>query len=64
MFADVVVRLSALLAIAPEIAELDLNPLLGTANSVIAVDARVRIEQIKEDGYFVDEYYINQACDL
>jgi acetyltransferase len=64
MFADVVVRLSALLKIAPEIAELDLNPLLGTANSVVAVDARILIEHPKEDNYFVDDYYIHQAHDL
>ncbi len=44
-FADVVVRLSALLHAAPEIAELDLNPLLGTPSGVTAVDARIRIEK-------------------
>lgn len=64
MFADVVVRLSALLKVAPEIAELDLNPLLGTANSVIAVDARIRIEHPKDEDYFVDKYYIATAHDF
>lgn len=44
-FADILWRLSALLQAAPEIKELDLNPLLGTENSVIAVDARIRIEK-------------------
>ncbi|MDT8324290.1 MAG: acetate--CoA ligase family protein [Bacteroidota bacterium] len=44
-FADVVVRLSALCAVAPEIAELDLNPLLGGPDGVTAVDARIRIEK-------------------
>lgn len=44
-FIDVIWRLSALLQAAPEIMELDLNPLLGTENSVIAVDARIRIEK-------------------
>ncbi|MBN2236645.1 MAG: acetate--CoA ligase family protein, partial [Bacteroidales bacterium] len=44
-FADVLVRLSALLQAAPEIIELDLNPLLGTSKSVVAVDARIRIEK-------------------
>lgn len=44
-FADVVVRLSALLEAAPEIVELDLNPLLGRADGVTAVDARIRIEK-------------------
>jgi acetyltransferase len=37
--------LSALAVSAPEICELDLNPLMGTENSVVAVDARVRIEK-------------------
>jgi len=44
-FADVVVRLSALLDAAPEIVELDLNPLLGRTDGVTAVDARIRIEK-------------------
>lgn len=44
-FADILWRLSALLEAAPEIKELDLNPLLGTENAVIAVDARIRIEK-------------------
>lgn len=42
-FADVIVRLSALLQAAPEIAEMDLNPLLGKADSITAVDARIKI---------------------
>jgi len=44
-FADVIVRLGALVQAAPEIAELDLNPLLGNARAVTAVDARIRIEK-------------------
>ncbi|MBC8319790.1 MAG: acetate--CoA ligase family protein, partial [Bacteroidetes bacterium] len=44
MFADVIVRLSALVQAAPEIIELDLNPLLGNKNDVTAVDARVRVK--------------------
>jgi acetate---CoA ligase (ADP-forming) len=44
-FADVIVRLSALLQAAPEIVEMDLNPLLGTPAGVTAVDARIRIEK-------------------
>lgn len=44
-FADIIVRLSALLEAAPEIKELDLNPLLGTMTKVTAVDARIRIEK-------------------
>jgi len=45
LFADIIVRLSALLTVAPEIFELDLNPLLGTADTVIAVDARINISR-------------------
>ncbi len=45
LFADIIVRLSALLEAAPEIRELDLNPLLGSMNRVAAVDARIRIEK-------------------
>ncbi len=44
-FADIVSRLSVLAKVAPEIAEADLNPLLGNENSVTAVDARIRIEK-------------------
>lgn len=42
-FAEVLVRLSALLNAAPEIVEMDLNPLLGTPETVVAVDARIRV---------------------
>jgi acetate---CoA ligase (ADP-forming) len=44
-FAGVIVHLSALLQAAPEIAELDFNPLLGNEDAVIAVDARIRIKK-------------------
>lgn len=44
-FAETISRLSALLEVAPEIAELDLNPLLANEKQVIAVDARIRIEK-------------------
>ncbi|MFW5758478.1 MAG: acetate--CoA ligase family protein [Bacteroidota bacterium] len=44
-FAEILVKLSALLEAAPEITELDLNPLLGSSERVIAVDARIRIEK-------------------
>ena len=46
MFADIVVKLSALLDAAPEIMELDLNPLLGKSDSVIAVDGRILIKKL------------------
>ncbi len=42
-FAEVLVRLSALAEAAPEIYEMDLNPLLGNEDRVVAVDARIRI---------------------
>ena len=45
LFAETVARVSALVAAAPEIAEMDLNPLLGTPTAVTAVDARIRIEK-------------------
>ena len=32
-------------AMAPEIFEMDINPLLGTKDKVVAVDARIRIEK-------------------
>jgi acetyltransferase len=44
-FAEVMLRLSALLQAAPEIRELDFNPLLGTAEKVVVVDNRIRIEK-------------------
>lgn len=45
IFADIIVRLSALLDAAPEIFEMDLNPLLGKGDSIVAVDARIRLEK-------------------
>jgi len=45
MFADIVQRVSALVSVAPEIFEMDLNPLLGSKDKVVAVDARIRIEK-------------------
>lgn len=43
--AEIVTRVSALVTIAPEIFEMDLNPLLGRKERVVAVDARIRIEK-------------------
>ncbi len=45
MFSEMVVRVSMLVEAAPEIFEMDLNPLLGNSESVVAVDARIRIEK-------------------
>jgi acetyltransferase len=44
-YAEQIARVSALVQAAPEILEMDLNPLLGSPESVIAVDARIRIEK-------------------
>ncbi len=45
MFARIITNLSGLVKAAPEIKELDLNPLIGTEDQIIAVDARIRIEK-------------------
>ena len=45
IFAETVSRVSQLCTIAPEIAEMDINPLLGNSRGVTAVDARIRIEK-------------------
>ena len=42
--AEVLVRISLLVQDFPEIQELDINPLLADASTVIAVDGRIRIE--------------------
>lgn len=44
-FAEIATRVSALVTAAPEIFEMDLNPLLGNAKGIVAVDARIRIEK-------------------
>ncbi len=44
-FAEAIYRLAALVHLTPEIAEMDLNPLLGSPEKVVAVDARIRIEK-------------------
>lgn len=45
LFADAIARVSMLCTAAPEIAEMDINPLLGNLNGVTAVDVRIRIEK-------------------
>ncbi len=42
-YAEIIVRLSTLLRFAPEIKEMDINPLLATPKGIIAVDARIMI---------------------
>jgi len=43
LFADIITRLSALVMTAPEIVEMDLNPLIGRKDKILAVDARINI---------------------
>lgn len=45
VFAEILVKLSALLVAAPEIIELDFNPLLGSPDRVTAVDARICLKK-------------------
>jgi acetyltransferase len=44
-FARILTRISSLLQVAPEIREMDINPLIGTPEGLFAVDARIRIEK-------------------
>lgn len=45
LYAEIIKKISDLLVIAPEIAELDINPLLANDQDIIAVDVRIRIEK-------------------
>jgi len=45
LYAEIMVRLSSVLRYSPEIAELDLNPLIGEKNGIRVVDARIRINK-------------------
>jgi acetate---CoA ligase (ADP-forming) len=45
LFEEIIVRLSSLLRHAAEIREIDINPLLGNKNEILAVDARIKIEK-------------------
>jgi acetyltransferase len=42
-FADMILKLGNLVETAPEILELDVNPLLASAEEIVAVDARIRL---------------------
>lgn len=46
-FVRVITSLSELLTAAPEIAEMDINPLLGTPDRIVAVDARIRVGSLQ-----------------
>ncbi|MFV0332334.1 MAG: acetate--CoA ligase family protein [Dysgonomonas sp.] len=45
LFTEIIVRISIMLRFAPEIKEMDINPLLADEEKVTAVDARIRIEK-------------------
>lgn len=45
MYAEIISRISALCIAAPEIFEMDLNPLMGNKTKVVTVDSRIRIEK-------------------
>ncbi|GGX17842.1 acetate--CoA ligase family protein [Aquimarina muelleri] len=45
-FIEIIQRLSALVETAPEITEMDINPLIGTKDAITAVDVRIKIEKI------------------
>lgn len=42
-FVDIMIKLSTLLSLAPEIEELDFNPLLAEGEKIVVVDARIRV---------------------
>lgn len=44
-FAEIITKVSALVTVAPEIIEMDLNPLLGKGEKIVAVDARINIQK-------------------
>jgi acetyltransferase len=44
-FSEIIVRLSTLLRFATEIKEMDINPLIGDGDKLMAVDVRIRIEK-------------------
>ncbi|MCF6307814.1 MAG: acetate--CoA ligase family protein [Flavobacteriaceae bacterium] len=45
LFMDIIQRVSALVEAAPEIIEMDMNPLIGSEKEIIAVDVRVLVEK-------------------
>ena len=44
-YADIIIKISELLCMAPEISELDLNPLLASEKDIIVVDVRICIKR-------------------
>ena len=45
LFSEIIQRISALVTAAPEIVEMDINPLMGSMRNITAVDTRIRIEK-------------------
>jgi len=45
-FAGIIVRLSTMLRYSPEIAEMDMNPLIAGAHGIVTVDARIRLAKM------------------
>jgi len=45
-FIELITRVAALADIAPEISEMDLNPVLGTPERIVTVDARICVEKL------------------
>ena len=45
LFIEIIHRVSALVIAAPEIAEMDINPLIGNPKNIYSVDCRIRIEK-------------------
>ena len=44
LFAQIISKVSALVELAPQIAEMDLNPLMGSGDQIYTVDARIILE--------------------
>ena len=44
LFADIIQRVAALTQAAPEIMEMDINPLIGNTNQIVAVDTRILLK--------------------
>lgn len=49
LFANIIQKVSLLVSAAPEIIEMDLNPLIGTTSDITCVDARICIEKQKKN---------------